>query len=262
MWSWGTVIRWKLPMRTCVDTEHMLQSPAFVVVALCPCSCHVVLCSHLLVSQVSWVGTGVLTDGRQMTNLSLCKISVHGVSGGRGRKKQTIVFELSVRSQHGITWHQSSNGPRNIFRSELGNSTSFITTISIFSKTCSIFMYIVCDVYSINISRVWCNFLYECTRTTETMANNTQATNGSVRLTQATWATDISWWSIRTTSTCLVNYQCLPPSYQPTVYTVRTMRAMYTKCKLPILFFFPDVTYVPSRYKLHIHYLGVLKFQN
>ena len=60
---------------------------AFVIVALCPCSCCVVLCSHLLVSQVSWVGTGELTDGRQMTNLSSCKISVRGVSGGRGRKK-------------------------------------------------------------------------------------------------------------------------------------------------------------------------------
>ena len=101
----------------------VVSLPAFVIVALCPCSCRVVSCRHLLVSQVSWVRTGVLTDGRQTTNLSSCKISVRGVSGGRGRKKRTIVFELSVRSQHGITWRRSSNGLRNLFHSELGNST-------------------------------------------------------------------------------------------------------------------------------------------
>ena len=33
-------------------------------------------------SQVSWVGTGVLTDGRQTTDLLLCKINIRGVSGG------------------------------------------------------------------------------------------------------------------------------------------------------------------------------------
>ena len=63
---------------------------AFVVVALCPCNCHVVSCSYLLVSQVSWVRTGVLTDGRQTTNLLSCKINVRGVVGGKERTNDCV----------------------------------------------------------------------------------------------------------------------------------------------------------------------------
>ena len=46
----------------------VVSSPAFVVVVLCHCSCCVVLCHHLLVGQVSWVGIRVLTNGQWTTN--------------------------------------------------------------------------------------------------------------------------------------------------------------------------------------------------
>ena len=83
-------------------------------------SCRVVICWSVKLVGLGQ-GCSPMDDKRQIC--SSCKISVRGVSGGRGRKKRTIVFELSVRSQHGITWRRSSNGLRNLFHSELGNST-------------------------------------------------------------------------------------------------------------------------------------------